>query len=167
MSPFESEADNRTDARQCPLMTLMRHATTALVSCCQRFRKRIRDVVCAGSLRFQSILKVPTIFASFRASKKCRCSSYQPRGKSGGRYFSPHLCQFLQAHPYPRWPNNPQINNQLSVRPQVQLSTEQPLQRLLLRVSSRPPFARSKVTIQARCTVIIGGTTTVTCAISR
>jgi hypothetical protein len=129
--------------------------------------KRIRDIVCAESLRFQSILKAPTIFASFRASKECRCPSYQPRGKSGGRYFSPHLFQFLQAHPYPRWPNNPRINNQLSVRPQAQLSTEQPLQRLLLRVSSRPPFVRSKVIIQAQCSVIIGGTTAVTSAISR
>jgi len=78
----------------------------------------------------------------------------------------PRRCRFSQTH-YPRWRNNPGINNQAPARPQAQRSTERPLQRLRRKVSSRPPFARSKVIIQARCTVIIGGTTAVMSAFSR
>jgi hypothetical protein len=102
----------------------------------------------------------------FGASKKCRCPSDQPRGKLRARWFSARRCGFLQAYPHPRWLNNPRISNRAPVRPQAQ-SMQQPLQRLLPRASSRPPFARSKAKIQARCTVIIGGATAVMCAISR
>jgi hypothetical protein len=66
-----------------------------------------------------------------------------------------------------RWHKGLRVNNQPAEHPQPQLSTEQPLRRLPPRVSSRPPFALSRVIIQARCTVIIGGTTTAMSAISR